>query len=558
MAKKSKTLSPKKSSYPEKDSLMFIVIVGLWIITILHFDPQIIHYIPRNSSMFTRICVVSFLACANTFWFYGTYHIVIALFSVLSHGKKDISKKLPNNCRIAILYLTMNDFREEAVLSCLNQDFNDFDVFILDDSDDKYCKKKIDKFVDENKKIKLIRREERTNFKAGNLNNALSEISKDYDYFAVSDSDGILPDNFLKDLLPYFTLGKHIGFVQSDHRWNQKQESEFAKDLGLNTDIHWKYYLPAKNIYGFLMFYGHGAIIRTDLWEEIGGFPDSITEDLAFSSLLREKGYIGVFVSEVICLEDYPRDYKSFRVRNERWVKGTADYLFKWFPGLLFSNNVPWFEKLDVFVSAGILLQPFIFIIFLLIVSIFLPSAAKGSGLYIPLVATFVPLRTAWSTFFSGLHFYSGWTFDFFLIMTLSALAQFVPLFWALLQDPIKIIRYISCFMFICLSSSIASFVNICSIIISQKRSFLVTGIKDKKDTFEHRLIILIELGFSVFLLFSVLETGNLWLATVPFSVILNPFMYKIKWDNPIFIVVTYLPFILISTIVLLISISSF
>ncbi|MDD5457722.1 MAG: glycosyltransferase family 2 protein [Candidatus Margulisbacteria bacterium] len=561
-----KTIMTKRERNPvaitpflEKDSLMFIIILGLWIMTILHFDPKIIHYLPRNSTLLPKISILIFLVCVDVFWLYGIYHLVIAFFSAfVVKANNIINKEQGNSDRTAILYLTMNDFREEAVLSCLNQDSDNFNVFILDDSDDRYCREKVDSFITRNNQVRLIRRKARTYFKAGNLNNALSEIYKDYDYFAVSDSDGILPDNFLKTLLPYFKLDKNIGFVQANQRWNPNQESEFAKDLGLNTDVHWKYYLPAKNIYGFLMFYGHGAIIRTDIWKEIGGFPHSITEDLVFSSLVRGKGYIGVFVPEVICLEDYPEDYKSFRIRNERWVKGTTEYLFKWFPKLLLSSKVPWFEKLDVFVSAGILLQPFVFIIFLLIVSVVLPFAAKCFGLYIPLVATFVPLSTAWSTFFAGVYFSSNWTFDFFLMMTIAAFAQFAPLFWSMLKDPIRITRHISCFMFICLSSSIASFINICSIIISRKSNFLVTGIRKKKDTLEHKIIVFVEMIFSVFLVFSTLKTGNVWLVTVPFSVILNPFMYKIKWDNPIFVVVTYLPFVLISMIVILISISTF
>jgi Glycosyltransferases, probably involved in cell wall biogenesis len=105
-----------------------------------------------------------------------------------------INKEQGNSDRTAILYLTMNDFREEAVLSCLNQDSDNFNVFILDDSDDRYCREKVDSFITRNNQVRLIRRKARTYFKAGNLNNALSEIYKDYDYFAVSDSDGILPD----------------------------------------------------------------------------------------------------------------------------------------------------------------------------------------------------------------------------------------------------------------------------------------------------------------------------------------------------------------------------
>ncbi|MFH2137681.1 MAG: glycosyltransferase [Candidatus Omnitrophota bacterium] len=448
----------------------------------------------------------------------------------------------------------MNDFREEAICSCLKQDYKNFDVYILDDSTSVEWQAKVDQFIAIHEKAILIRRQTREHFKAGNLNNAFEQLYSRYEYFAVSDSDGILPKDFIGKLLPYFSLDKQIGFVQANQRWNEAQDSEFAKDLGINTDIHWKYYVPAKNMYGFLMFYGHGAIIRSDVWKKAGGFPHTITEDIAFSSVLRENGYYGVFAPEVVCLEDFPIDYKSFRIRNERWIKGTTEYLYKWYPRLLFSRNAPWSEKLDVLVSAGVLLQPFVFILFLLLVSIVLPVTTKLFGLHIPLVATFSPMKAMLATYLSGIYLQTSWTMDFFLIMLIAAFAQFAPLLISLIKDPIKITRYIGSFLFVCLSSSVASFVNILTILITQKSRFLVTGTKKKKDTLEHKIIYLFEIIFCAFLIFSALSTGNLWLLTVAISVFLNPFVYKSHWDDPLLSAAIYLPSLIILLIILMVS----
>lgn len=165
--------------------------------------------------------------------------MVIAFFSVFIAKPKIILPEVETSkcARVAILYLTMNDFREEAVISCLNQDYPDFDVYILDDSADMEWQSRVEQFALLHKRVKVIRRQNRENFKAGNLNHVLEQIHQDYEYFAVSDSDGILPRDFLKKLMPYFAWDKRIGFVQANQRWNPEQNSAFARDLGMNTDL---------------------------------------------------------------------------------------------------------------------------------------------------------------------------------------------------------------------------------------------------------------------------------------------------------------------------------
>ncbi|MBU4305984.1 MAG: hypothetical protein KJ893_10275, partial [Candidatus Omnitrophica bacterium] len=96
---------------------------------------------------------------------------------------------------------------------------------------------------------------------------------------------------------------------------------------------------------------------------------------------------------------------------------------------------------------------------------------------------------------------------------------------------------------------------NILTIIITGKSRFLVTGVKEKKDTIEHKIIYCLEITLCAFLIFSTFTTGNLWLITVAISVLLNPFVYKAKWDAPVLSAAIYLPFILILGIVLMIAV---
>ncbi|RKY35747.1 MAG: hypothetical protein DRP78_05205 [Candidatus Omnitrophota bacterium] len=538
-----------------KDNLMLIIIIGVWLIIVLYFDPKILEYLYKQS-LFAKFALISFLICVNIFWFYGIYHLVIAFFSAFIVKPVLAPLTTTNSPQVALFYLTMNDFQENAVLSCLKQDYKNFELFILDDSTDRNYQHKIDCFIQHHPNVKLIRRLNRKNYKAGNLNNALNTLYKDYAYFAISDADGILPENFLKKLMPYFNISPKIAFVQANQRWNNTQKTEFAQNLGLNTDIHWKYYVPAKFKYGFLMFYGHGAIIKSSVWKQIHGFPDTVTEDIAFSSLLCEKGYKGTFVPDVVCLEDFPADYKAFRKRNQRWIKGTIEYLLKWYPKLLFSRNASYIEKIDMLISCGILLQSVIFVIFLIIVSIILPLSAKLFYLHIPLIVTFAPLKELTAAYSSGVYLYCSWSMEFFLIMLITSFAQFAPLGLRFFYQPVNVICYYANFTFICLSSCVAGFIHLVSFLFTRNSYFLATGQTNKKITVEEKIIFALEIIFAFLLIYSMIKTANVWLLTAAAALLLSPFIYKKKSGYLCLNILIYLPFILIIGIIFFIVIS--
>ncbi|MCG2711639.1 MAG: glycosyltransferase [Candidatus Omnitrophica bacterium] len=132
--------------------------------------------------------------------------------------------------------------------------------------------------------------------KAGNINNALKQIDS-FEYFSISDADSILPKSYITGLLPYFK-DKQIAFMQARQESNPEQKSTFAQHLGYQVSLHCDYYMKTKNRYGHMMFYGHAAILRTDVYHEAGGFPEIATEDRAYSMLIRAKGYVGKNASE--------------------------------------------------------------------------------------------------------------------------------------------------------------------------------------------------------------------------------------------------------------------
>jgi len=551
----------KNKNILEKDSLMFLVILGLWLSILLYFDLKIFAYIRPEESLLATFSIVGFTACINIFWLYGIYHLAILIFSFFPQKfSLKLIKPLEDCPKAAILYLTMNDFSQEAILSCLNQDYPDFDVYICDDSTDEAFKSQIDNFVSAHQpQAKLIRRGTRHAYKAGNINYALGKIHQKYKYFAISDADGIIPKDFLNKLIPYFSLDDSIAFAEANEKVNPKQKEVFARDFSFFTNVHWSYYPPVKQKFGFLMFYGHGSVIRTDVWKEIGGFPETITEDIAFSSLLRERGYQGVFVKDVVCYEDFPKSFVQYLKRNERWIKGTTEYLIRWFPSLLRSKKVPWFEKLDVVISAGVLLNAPIFMFFLFLVCIALPYSTKHFGLHIPLVATFTPLYESAQAYGLGIRHYVNWSFPFFLVMLVTGCGQLIPIAIHSIRQPGKMFRCMAEFTFICLSTLPIYTINFISFLITKRSYFHVTG-EMRSPYFENRQkfknVSIIDILIAVFLIYTFITTSNLWLLSISLALIVNPFLYKFDWETPGINLFIYIPFILILITLFLIGLS--
>jgi cellulose synthase/poly-beta-1,6-N-acetylglucosamine synthase-like glycosyltransferase len=70
---------------------------------------------------------------------------------------------------------------------------------------------------------------------------------------------------------------------------------------------------------------GHGALIRTSAAQQIGGFPDFIGEDIAFTLRLASRGNYGVVVASAVATEGYPLSYYAYWRRILRWTRADAD-----------------------------------------------------------------------------------------------------------------------------------------------------------------------------------------------------------------------------------------
>ncbi len=544
-----------------KSPTFYSLAIGLWLLLVCYLDPKILSFLRPYEPFVPKASVLAFTLLINIFSFYGIYDVLITVFalSIL----RSPPPQLPDlvECPpVAVLYLTMNDFCETAALSCLRQDYPAFRLFILDDSTEPESLARVDEFAAEHaERIQVIRRTNKKGFKAGNLNHGLKVIGHDYPYFCVSDADGVLPVHFLKRLMRYFLLSSRVAFVQANQCANPNQSLAFAEDFSFYIDVHCLFYPPAKQRYGFLMFYGHGGIIRTDVWREVGGFPEMVTEDLAFSSVARERGYIGMYAHEVVCYEDFPGNYRKYLRRSERWIKGTTEYLLKLYPKLLVSKRVPWYEKLDIAISAAILMNAIPFMAFLILTGFALPYATRRYGLNIPMVSTFsFSLNETLQSYRMGEPKYVEWSVVFYVIMLMASLAQLVPIIAYSYKRPGRMLRCVAEFVFISLSTIPTYTRFVFTFLLTGKTTFTATGAKaDPRSSGR---------GASMLAAFDILtasalvaiffRTSNPWLLASASAIYLNPVLYYVDWSTVGVNLMIYVPLMVALSTAFLIGLS--
>jgi len=275
---------------------------------------------------------------------YASYNFVLF---IRSFGKWSKPKKIDVNGRpkVTILYMTYNDLNERALESIFGLNYPNTEVIIVDDSTDPNVRARVDQLAKD--RAKVVRRATRRGFKAGAINDALKFVHSEY--VSICDSDELLPPNFVEELLPYF-MDERVAFVQANH-YAYNKENQWTSDMGQGVDLHWSIYQPYRNEEGVVNFLGHGAIIRTDMLREVGGFPELVSEDIALTVELYDRGYRGVFAQDVMVGEAFPPTYTQFKRRHRKWSMGSVEFMRKYALRIVRSKGLKIWQKEDLLLS---------------------------------------------------------------------------------------------------------------------------------------------------------------------------------------------------------------
>ncbi|MEN3045072.1 MAG: glycosyltransferase [Candidatus Hydrothermales bacterium] len=228
-----------------------------------------------------------------------------------------------------------------------------FEIQILDDSDDE-TKEVIDKLVEEKrsegKNIYVLRRANRSGFKAGALKNGLERAKGDF--VAIFDADFIIPKDFLKKTLPYFSDPK-VAFVQANWDFINEKENLLTRIQAMLLRTHFLLEQDSKFKKGFFFnFNGTAGIWRKSVIIDSGNWQcDTLAEDIDLSLRSYLRGFKGVFLKDLYVQSELPTDLNSFLVQQKRWTKGTFQVGLKFWKEIL-KSNLKKDDKLSILIHA--------------------------------------------------------------------------------------------------------------------------------------------------------------------------------------------------------------
>ncbi|SHE22727.1 glycosyltransferase [methanotrophic endosymbiont of Bathymodiolus puteoserpentis (Logatchev)] len=176
-------------------------------------------------------------------------------------------------------------------------------------------------------------------FKAGAINYALEQASKDAEIIAVIDSDYIVDPDWLKSLVPYFAK-KDVGFVQAPQDYRDWQEN------GFKTFCHWEYAgffqigMVQRNESNAIIQHGTMTLVRKSALESVGNWGEwCICEDSELGLRLYRAGYDSVYVKDSFGRGVTPDTLSGYMTQRHRWVYGAMQILKRHWQALLLGNK---------------------------------------------------------------------------------------------------------------------------------------------------------------------------------------------------------------------------
>ncbi len=225
------------------------------------------------------------------------------------------------------------------------------EVQVLDDSNDETCEL-IDRIIaelsDRGHDVKVLRRKNRTGYKAGALAKGLKQAKGEL--IAIFDADFVPPEDYLLKTVPFFLKNSGLGLVQA--RWGHlnRRESIITRAQALGIDGHFMIEQAARNWSGLYMnFNGTAGIWNRQAIYDGGGWQwDTLTEDMDLSYRVQFAGWETMYVPDLVVPAEIPEDINSFKSQQFRWAKGSIQTVIKLLPSII-KAPVSVFKKVEAF-----------------------------------------------------------------------------------------------------------------------------------------------------------------------------------------------------------------
>lgn len=186
--------------------------------------------------------------------------------------------------------------------------------------------------------------------KHGNYNAWLMAHGKDYDYVLSVDGDHIPQANYAERMLGYFR-DPDVAYVVGPQVYGNYAANAITKGAESQSYVFQATIQRAANRYNAAMFVGTNHAYRVQTILDIGGFQNSITEDLLTGLTIHSsrnpktgRYWKSVYTPDVVAVGEGPSSWTDFFSQQLRWSRGANEILLKNFSKLFV--RLPWRAKL--------------------------------------------------------------------------------------------------------------------------------------------------------------------------------------------------------------------
>lgn len=250
------------------------------------------------------------------------------------------------------------------------------EIQVLDDSTDETCgivNGVVSRLQRTGVDVRIIRRPDRSGYKAGALAHGLSMVSGDV--VAIFDADFVPPVDFLHNAVPLLMDEPRNACVQG--RWTHLNECDswLTRAQALAIDGHFAVEQGGRSFNGlFMNFNGTAGVWRRDalLDPAVGGWTaDTLTEDLDISYRAQLAGWEIEYSMLLPCPSELPPTIPALKVQQHRWAKGTMQCARKLLPRIWRSD-----ARIGVKLAASMHLSGYLISLAMLVVCVLsLPMA---------------------------------------------------------------------------------------------------------------------------------------------------------------------------------------
>jgi cellulose synthase/poly-beta-1,6-N-acetylglucosamine synthase-like glycosyltransferase len=238
--------------------------------------------------------------------------------------------------------------RVAQAAACLDWPRDLLEIQLLDDGrgeDHEALRQAARRVVSDSINLAVLRRGERTGFKAGNL--AFGLRHSDAPYVAIFDADFVPPRDFLRRTVPALVADPGLSFVQA--RWGHANRALnwLTRAQGVLLDGHFAVEQEARFRAGLpISFNGTAGVWNRRAIEHGGGWTgDTLTEDLDLSIRCALKGWRGAMIPDLEVPGELPETAAAWRAQQARWTKGHAQVARKLLPKIA-TCDMPLWKKI--------------------------------------------------------------------------------------------------------------------------------------------------------------------------------------------------------------------